>query len=50
MYLEPKGIEDYSYEKNGETVHSYQFIYERSFPNTKESYGNKIKKKEKGKK
>ena len=48
MYLEPKGIEEYSYEKNGEIVHGYQFVYEKSFPKTKKSFGSKFKKNRKG--
>ena len=48
MYLQPKGIEEYSYEKNGQTVHGYQFVYEKSFPNIKKSFGNKFKKNKKG--
>ncbi len=39
-------IEEYSYEKNGQTVHGYQFVYEKSFP--KKSSGNKFKKSRKG--
>ena len=32
VFLKPKGIEEYSYEKNGETVIGYQFVYEKSYP------------------
>ena len=41
MYLQPQGIEEYTYEKNGQTIHGYQFIYEKSFP--KNTYGKKNK-------
>lgn len=42
MYLQPQGIEEYTYEKNGQTVHGYQFVYEKSFP--KNTYGKTHKK------
>ena len=29
---ELSGIEEYSYQKDGETVKGYQFTYEKSFP------------------
>ena len=32
VFLKPTGIEEYSYEKNGETVTGYQFVYEKSYP------------------
>ena len=32
LYLEPTGIEEYSYQKDGETMKGYQFTYEKSFP------------------
>ena len=32
MYLEPNGIEEYAYEKNGQTIHGYQFVYKKSYP------------------
>ena len=32
VFLKPKGIEEYSYEKNGETIIGYQFVYEKSYP------------------
>lgn len=32
VFLKPIGIEEYSYEKNGETVIGYQFVYEKSYP------------------
>ena len=32
MYLDPNGIEEYAYEKNGQTIHGYQFVYRKSYP------------------
>ena len=43
MYLESQGIEKYTYEKNGQTVSGYQFIYKKSYP--KKIEGNKSEKK-----
>ncbi len=31
VFLKPTGIEEYLYEKNGETVTGYQFMYEKSY-------------------
>lgn len=35
LCLEPAGIEEYSYEKNGETVSGYRFSYKKSYPGSK---------------
>ena len=43
MYLEPNGIEEYAYEKNGQTKHGYQFVYRKSYP--KKTERNKSEKK-----
>ncbi len=32
MYLEPQSIEGYTYEKNAQTIHGYQFVYKKSYP------------------
>ena len=41
LYLQPTGIEEYSYQKDGETVKGYQFTYEKSFPNNNKKNGRK---------
>ena len=43
MYLESQGIEKYTYEKNGQIVHGYQFVYKKSYP--KKTERNKSEKK-----
>lgn len=35
LCLEPAGIEEYSYEKNGETVSGYRFSYKKSYPGSR---------------
>lgn len=35
LCLEPAGIEEYSYEKNGETVSGYRFSFKKSYPGKK---------------
>ncbi len=35
LCLEPAGVEEYSYEKNGETVSGYRFSYKKSYPGRK---------------
>lgn len=41
LYLEPTGIEEYSYQKDGETIKGYQFTYEKSFPKNNKQNGRK---------
>ena len=41
LYLEPTGIEEYSYQKDEETLKGYQFTYEKSFPENNKKNGRK---------
>ena len=43
MYLEPNGIEEYAYKKDGQTIHGYQVVYKKSYP--KKTERNKSEKK-----